>query len=131
MTHYFCSSSNGTALTVHNIVQELREVDLLKLGLYNKTILGIPRAQLAELQSAHHSTDEQEAAVVRYWLLRDPLASWRRIIGQLDDWAGCGYGHYSDIADRIRHYAEELTGTVYVLSLNPQSNIIHGCTNRD
>ena len=82
---------------------------------WNQTILGIRAAQLAELQSAHHSTDEQEAAVVRYWLLRDPLASWRKIIRQLDDWAGLpGYGHYSDIADRIRHYAEELTGMFFL-----------------
>ena len=98
----FFSSSNATALTVNNIVQELRGVDIA-------TILGFPDDQLAELQSAHHSTDEQEAAVVRYWLLRDPLASWRRIIYKLDDWANI-YGRYSDIADRIRHYAEELTG---------------------
>ena len=76
-----------------------------------QNVLGIPGAQLAELQASHHSTDEQEAAVVRYWVLRDPLASWRRIIHQLDEWADIpGYGHYSDIADRIRHYAEELTG---------------------
>ena len=78
-----------------------------------KHILDIPDAQLADLQSAHHSTDEQEAAVVRYWLLRDPLASWRKIIYQLDEWAYYGYGHYSDIADRIRHYAEELTGMFF------------------
>ena len=91
-------------------------MDLLKINNFispPQNVLGIPAAQLAELWSAHHSTDEQEAAVVRYWLLRDPLASWRRIIFQLDLWAvysifGCG--HYSDIADRIRHYAEELTG---------------------
>ena len=111
-----CSSTNATALTVNNIVHELRGVDLLKIDLFGKTILGIPRVQLAELRSAHHSTDEQEAAVVRYWLLRDPLASWRRIIYQLDFWAGFGYDHYSDIADRIRHYAEELTG-IYMFFL--------------
>ena len=86
-------------------------MDLFEIHhMFRMTILGISAVQLAELQSAHHSTDEQEAAVVRYWLLRDPLASWRRIIYQLDEWAGYGYGHYSDIADRIRHYAEELTG---------------------
>ena len=88
-------------------------MDLFEINkvFYPPNILGVPSAKLAELQSAHHSTDEQEAAVVRYWLLRDPLASWRRIICQLDVWAGYpGYGHYSDIADRIRHYAEELTG---------------------
>jgi hypothetical protein len=112
----FYSSSNATALTDHNIVQELRGLHLLDIddALYPpQNVLGIPRAQLAELRSAHYSTDEQEAAVVRYWLLRDPLASWRRIIHQLDQWGGHhGYRHYSDIADRIRHYAEELTGIV-------------------
>ena len=93
-------------------------MDLLKINNYfspPQNILGIPAAQLGELQSAHHSTDEQEAAIIRYWLLRDPLASWRRIICQLDEWAGLpGYRHYNDIADRIRHYAEELTGTFFL-----------------
>ena len=92
-------------------------MDLFIISTYfypHQSILGIPDAQLAELQSSHHSTDEQEAAVVRYWLLRDPLASWRRIIYQLDYWAD-DYGHYSDIADRIRHYAEELTGMLYFI----------------
>ena len=106
---YFCSSSNATALTVNNIVRELKGEDIATLLAH-----AIPAAQLAELQSAHHSTDEQEAAVVRYWLLRDPLASWRRIIYRLDYLADVhGYGHYSDIADRIRHYAEELTGMFF------------------
>ena len=92
-------------------------MDLFKIHdsiLPRQNILGLSVAQLAELQSAHHSPDEQEAAVVQYWLLRDPLVSWRRIIRQLDIWAGDpGYGHYSDIADRIRHYAEELTGMFF------------------
>ena len=81
----------------------------------SKNLLGIPSAKLTEFQSAHHSTDEQEAAVVRYWLLRDPLASWRKIIFQLDEWSGRGYCHYSDIADRIHHYAEELTGMYFFM----------------
>lgn len=90
----FLSPINPTALTVHNIVQELRGVDVFDLDPWSdETILGIPAAQLAELQSSHHSTDEQEAAVVRYWLLRYPLASWRRIIHQLDEWAD--YGKHS------------------------------------
>ena len=115
----FLSPINPTALTVHNIVQELRGVDVFDLDPWSdETILGIPAAQLAELQSSHHSTDEQEAAVVRYWLLRYPLASWRRIIHQLDVWANDpDYDHYSDIADRIRHYAEELTG-MFILILD-------------
>ena len=79
-------------------------------------ILGISSTNMTELKSAHHSTDEQEAAVVRYWLLRDPLASWRKIILQLDEWAGyTGDDHYSYIADSIRHYAEELTGMCFFI----------------
>ena len=79
-------------------------MDLFK-GKYGKNILDIPSAKLDELKAAHHTIDQQETAVVRYWLLRDPLASWRRIIHQLDERAYySGYGHYSDIADRIRHY---------------------------
>ena len=110
MTEIICSYSNATALTVQNIVQELRGVDLFKER-YGKNIFNIPPAKLDELKTTHHSTDQKEAAVVRYWLLRDPLASWRRIIYQLDKWAFYfGYGHYGDFADRIRHYAEELTG---------------------
>ena len=97
-------------------------MDLFKT-VVGSTILGIPAAQLAELQSAHHTTDEQEAAVVWYWLLRDPLASWRKIILQLDLWA-IKYGHYSDIADRIRHYAEELTGMLYFIKLILDTTLI-------
>ena len=86
MTEIICSYSNATALTVQNIVQELRGVDLFKV-VVGGNILDTPSAKLDELKAAHHSTDQQEAAVVRYWLLRDPLASWRRIIYQLDEWA--------------------------------------------
>ena len=92
-------------------------MDLLEVNHYiipAPNILGILSGKLDEIKADHHSTDEQEVAAVRYWLLRDPLASWRRIIYQLDFWADdTGYGHYSDIADRIRHYAEELTGMCF------------------
>ena len=92
-------------------------MDLFKVGGYdNANIIGIPPDKLIEIKADHHSTDEQEVAAVRNWLLRDPLASWRRIIYRLDDWADLhGYGHYSDIADRIRHYAEELTGMCFII----------------
>ena len=89
-------------------------MDLLEI-LGSTNILGIPPGKLDEIKADHHSTDEQEVAAVRYWLLRDPLASWRRIIYQLELWAGVGYDHYSDIVDRIRHYAEELTGMCFFI----------------
>ena len=51
---------------------------------------------------------------MREWLLRDPLASWRRLIDQL---------YWQDEAERADsnlHYAEELTG-MYMIMIN----IIH------
>ena len=69
--------------------------------LWSKNVFGIPPAKFAEFMVV---TNQQEEAVVRYWLLRDPLASWRRIIYLMDQWGA------SDIADRIRHHAEELIG---------------------
>jgi hypothetical protein len=42
---------------------------------------------------------------VREWLLRDPLASWRRIIDNLYI-----FQYYETQGDSIVHYAEELTG---------------------
>ena len=100
-------------------------MDLLEVK-HEETVLGIPPVKLAELKSAHHSTAQQEVAVVRYWLLRDPLASWRKIIYQLDVWAGWPhYGHYSNIADKIRHYAEELTGMYVFIKPLIYNIIIH------
>ena len=63
-------------------------MDLFKVNDYpSVNVLGITYTKTDELKAAHHSNDQQEAAVVRYWLLQDPLASWRRIINQLDYWA--------------------------------------------
>ncbi len=51
------------------------------------------------------STDEERLRMcVQYWLLRDPYASWRRIIWRLY------YYRNHAIADTIRSYAEKSTG---------------------
>ena len=56
------------------------------------------------------SDDDRVRAGVREWLLRDPLASWRRIIDQL-------YIHNeAERADGILHYAEELTGMYMIIN---------------
>ena len=44
-------------------------------------------------------------AVIRYWLLKDPLASWKRLIYQLD-----GEKDFHGVTDRIRCNAEQLSG---------------------
>ncbi len=72
-------------------------------------ILRIPNSKLDAIEK-ECSTDEERLRVhVQYWLLRDPYASWRRIIWQLD------YYEHSAIADTIRSYAEKLTGEVSII----------------
>ena len=67
-------------------------------------MLKIPGSILDEISQDHTTDDDREAAVLHYWLLHDPLASWRRLIDRLHR---CGEGGR---ANRISHFAEELTG---------------------
>ena len=67
-------------------------------------ILGLPYSKYKEIERQFSSNEERISVAVREWLLRDPLASWRRLIDQLYDW------DVEDRADSILHYTEELTG---------------------
>ena len=67
-------------------------------------MLNIPDSKLSEIEGEYRSDEEREVAVIRYWILRDPFASWRRITEQLEKWGK------HDHAIRIHHYSEELTG---------------------
>ena len=71
------------------------------------TVLNIPDNKRDELERGYPNVEQRIEATVRFWLLTDPLASWRRLIEQLDEQDE----HVS--ADQIRHYAEELTGMFY------------------
>ena len=72
-------------------------------------ILILPSSKCDEIETQCPTNEERVAAAVREWLLRDPLASWRRIIDQLYI-----YGEL-DRADSILHYAEELTGMYMII----------------
>ena len=93
-------------------MQALKGVDLFETidSTINppENVLGIYSKKMDEVVGSCHYVKQAKTALVRYWLLQDPLASWRKIIYQLDLWAG--YEQNLDIADSIRHYAEELTG---------------------
>ena len=93
-------SLHATALTVANIRRAVLGLEWRRLG----GVLGIPDSILGEISKEHTTDDQREAAVIHYWLLHDPLASWRRLIYQLH-W--CFERNY---ANRISHNAEELTG---------------------
>ena len=73
-------------------------------------ILGLPESKCDEISSQCSTDEERAEAVVREWLLRDPLASWRRLINHLYYQYGMTKTKYQTLADSICHYAEELTG---------------------
>ena len=87
-------------LTVDNVRKALHGIHWNVVG----GMLLIPDSKLREIEGEYHSDEEREVAVIRYWILRDPFASWRRIIGQLE------VRKKHDHAIRIHHYSEELTG---------------------
>ena len=91
---------NTTALTVVNIRRAVQGLEWRRLGV----VLRIPDSILNGISMGHATDDKREAAAIQYWILHDPLASWRRLIDQLHEW------DEHDRATRIYHYAEELTG---------------------
>ena len=67
-------------------------------------MLWVPDSKLDAIDADHTTDEEKKGAVIRYWLLRDPYASWRMLIWRLDA------DEKFDIADRMRNYAEKQTG---------------------
>ena len=86
---------------MNNIVEVLNMLPWKDVG---KKYLNVPESKLNAIKDKCDTDEERLVAIVRYWLLNDPYASWRKLIRQLDNW------DRSDIADRIRKYAEKLTG---------------------
>ena len=104
-----CAYFDATALTVKNITNTLAGIDWWTIGYH---ILHFPSSKYYEIQARCPTDEERVAAAVREWLLRDPLASWRRIIDQL-------YLQRRDtLADSILHYAEELTGMYMIIMIH-------------
>ena len=118
----WCVHSNATALTVDNITSALNGIDWETIGL---NILRLPDSKYYEITEQFSSDDDRTRAAVRKWLLRDPLASWRRVINQLYLFSE------AELADSILHYAEELTGMYMIMIMihTTLHHMMHGkCT---
>ena len=76
--------------------------------------LEVPDAVMDLIASECISDSECLRKALRYWIQRDPLASWRRLISRLD-WSD---GDIRRVAHDVRSLAEELTGQCY--SVVPQ-----------
>ena len=67
-------------------------------------MLYVPDSKLDTMDADHTTNKGKKEAVIEYWILKDPSASWRRLIYTLDKLDKI------DIADQIRKYAEKQTG---------------------
>ena len=74
-----------------------------------RAMLYIPDDKLYAIKSEFSTDKERLRALIQYWLLRDPYASWRRLIIQLDNWSDVII-EATAAANSIRNYAEKLTG---------------------
>ena len=105
-----------------NITTVLRGIDWGRVCII---ILHLPDSKYAEITKQFSSDDDRVRAGVREWLLRDPIASWRRLIDQLYR------KHEAERADSIVHYAEELTGMYMIMIMihTTLHHMMHGkCT---
>ena len=100
---FMCAA--GVPLTPSNVMRALRE---LKEGKWCKEGLGfwlyIPQSKMTEIKQNFPNTIDQKKQCIYYWMQKDPLATWRRLINALY-WMG-----ETKLADSIRSNAEPLTG---------------------
>ena len=74
----------------------------------------VPETTMRAIASENSDNVARLRGIIIYWILRDPDASWRRLILRLD------WSVDEDIrqtADTIRHYAEKLSGQYTRLSV--------------
>ena len=105
-----------------NITTALRGVNWWRVG---QDIFCLPCSKYDEITKQFSSDDDRVRAGVTEWLLRDPIASWRRLVDRLY------WQDESERADSIVHYAEELTGMYMIMIMihTTLHHMIHGkCT---
>ena len=101
--YYCCMCATAMAFTCSNVLSAVSTVENwwgedngLGFNLY------ISAEKRKEIQQAYPDTEEQKRQLIHYWMSTDPLASWRRLITQLDRMS------QSPVADAIRDFAEPL-----------------------
>ena len=104
---FMCAA--GVPLTPSNVMRALRELEEGKwweeygLGYW----IHIPHSKTDEIKQNFPNTIDQKKQCIYYWMQKDPLATWRRLINALY-WMG-----EIKLADSIRSNAEPLTGIQY------------------
>ena len=92
-------SPSNTALTVDNVVRQLKDITWNTLC----SVLLLPHSQRRKIKNEYATENQHRNAAVHFWLFSDPYASWRRLIARLD------FNGQHAVVGRIRDYAEKLT----------------------
>ena len=104
LTPFLDQFAIGPPLSVDNVMKALES--LTQQWRHVCEVLYIPRPVLNHIVDECSSDEERLRSGIRYWLLRDPYASWRRLITQLFQ------KNLYEVADTLvqKGYAEELSG---------------------
>ena len=86
---------------MNNVVAVLETIPWRDFGY---RYLRVPSSKCDAIASECSTDRERLTTVIRHWILKDPYASWRKLIDRLDV-----YKKF-DIADRIRKFAEKQKG---------------------
>ena len=98
----FAVCATGMAFTCSNVLRAVRTVeDWWERGELGDNLY-ISEEKRKEIQLMYLDPDEQRRQLILYWMSTDPLASWRKLITQLDEMYQC------PVADGIRDFAEPL-----------------------
>ena len=101
--HIWSVIAEPPELTSENVMMAVEGVSWDIFGIW----LFIPESKRDEIQRLYSDDSMRCQALIQYWLDLDPSPSWKRVITALDSMP---LGEGSEIADRIRSYAEPLTG---------------------
>ena len=101
---FMCAA--GVPLTPSNVMRALRE---LEEGRWWKVYglryrLSIPQSKMTEIKQNFPNTMDQKKQYIYYWMHKDPLATWKRLINALYKM------EETKLADSIRSNAEPLAG---------------------
>ena len=96
----------GVPLIASNVMNVLRELGEGKWweGLGLRYRLRIPRSMRKKIRQNYPNAIDQKKQCIYYWMQKDPLATWKRIINVL-----YAMGE-TKLADSIRSNAEPFTG---------------------
>ena len=102
---FMCAA--GVPLTPSNVMRALRELEEGKWWEEYRGLgyrLRIPQSKMTEIKQNFPNTIDQKKQFIYYWMQKDPLATWRRLINALY------WTRETKLADSIRSNAEPLTG---------------------